>query len=184
MAKLQVSRLPDHSDPRWVAVEHILCVENFKGSHLKKNMFSLIIFKNNLSFYLFTWLCWVSCPRGICSLLQYSNFWLMHVGSSSRPRDRTPAPFIRSTESEPLNHQGSPLRAPSFEHFILTKDPMKSVFIGEKTKAQRSQAVSHGHTAGQCGILTSHTGWFQSPHLVPRNSVALGDQKLSEDIKE
>lgn len=108
MAKLQVSRLPDHSDPRWVAVEHILCVENFKGSHLKKNMFSLIIFKNNLSFYLFTWLCWVSCPRGICSLLQYSNFWLMHVGSSSRPRDRTPAPFIRSTESEPLNHQGSP----------------------------------------------------------------------------
>lgn len=107
MAKLQVSRLPDHSDPRWVAVEHILCVENFKGSHLKKNMFSLIIFKNNLSFYLFTWLCWVSCPRGICSLLQYSNFWLMHVGSSSRPRDRTPAPFIRSTESEPLNHQGS-----------------------------------------------------------------------------
>ena len=105
VAKLQESRLPDHSDPRWVAVEHILCVENFKGSHLKKNMFSLIIFKNNLSFYLFTWLCWVSvAPRGICSLLQYSNSWLLRVGSSSGLRDGTPAPFIRSTESEPLNH--------------------------------------------------------------------------------
>ena len=35
VAKLQESRLPDHSDPRWVAVEHILCVENFKGSPLE-----------------------------------------------------------------------------------------------------------------------------------------------------
>ena len=33
----------------------------------------------------------------------------MHVGSSSPTRDRTRAPCIGSTESYPLDHQGSPL---------------------------------------------------------------------------
>ena len=32
----------------------------------------------------------------------------MHVGSSSLTRDRTRAPCIGSTESYPLDHQGSP----------------------------------------------------------------------------
>ena len=35
----------------------------------------------------------------------------MHVGSSSLARDRTQAPCIGSTESYPLDHQGSPMTA-------------------------------------------------------------------------
>ena len=36
------------------------------------------------------------------------NAWLLHVGSSSLPRDGTQAPCIGSGESEPLDHQGTP----------------------------------------------------------------------------
>ena len=32
----------------------------------------------------------------------------MHVGSSSSTVDQTPAPYIWSVESYPLDHQGSP----------------------------------------------------------------------------
>ena len=41
-------------------------------------------------------------------LLQHAGLQLHHVGSSSLTRDQTQSPSICSTESQPLDHHGSP----------------------------------------------------------------------------
>ena len=62
----------------------------------------------SFSFYLFIYLgCSGSQLRHMRSLLQQVGVHT-HVVSSSPTRDRTQAPCIGSTESYPLDHQGSP----------------------------------------------------------------------------
>ena len=63
-------------------------------------VFFFFLICSYLFIYLF-WLHWVLVAT--CRLLS----WGIHAGSSSPTRDRTRAPCIGSTESYPLDHQGS-----------------------------------------------------------------------------
>ena len=63
------------------------------------------------------------CSGYTRSHLQHENSSLQNVGASSQARDRTWAPWIRSTESYPLHHQGSPRRC-SFDP-LSQKDPLE-----------------------------------------------------------
>ena len=78
--------------------------------------------KNNI--YLFIWLHHVLFAVG-----SIFNHFLWHVGSSSLTRDQTSNPCSGSSESEPLDHQGSP----TINELLLTRNkldfPKKSGLI-------------------------------------------------------
>ena len=65
--------------------------------------------------YLGVWILVAAC--GICHMW-HANSDLWHVKSCSLIRNRTGAPYIGSTESYPLGHQGSP--ATTFDHLSFT----------------------------------------------------------------
>ena len=64
-----------------------------------------------LLFYVF-----LSWPQGLWDL-------------NSPTRDQTHTPYIRSAESEPLNHQGSPLCSIIFLRFIHTTAHIGALFL-------------------------------------------------------
>ena len=89
----------------WYILLKIFVICTYKGYWSVIFFYCDVFFKKNI--YLFIWLCQVLVASGIFSCSMW-DLQLRHVGSSSLTRDQTWAPCIGSTESQLLDHQGSP----------------------------------------------------------------------------
>lgn len=115
-------------------------------------------------FYLFIYFAYLAVPGLSCSSMQDPYLW--HGGSSSLIKDRTQAPCIGNTESQPVDRQGSPHRArPRRLYCVLLSLPSLWSPCGDLA-GKREGKSSFTHLADYKIRLHSEVEWISSSKIL------------------